>query len=180
MRDMISWGRKIDRDRDHLGIRNHHLFHRDVRKFEDAVKHLFFGGLEDAMLPSFLDEHLHLLLCHVGPFGECLSAKGTEDNGGAESQDLDKDGGDLRKGVDGPRGQKAEGFWMHQGNGFWDEFTEDERKVGDHHHNNADGDGLGCKGDHGMGRARRKGSITLTAATPPTAEARTPTVVIPI
>jgi hypothetical protein len=55
-----------------------------------------------------------------------LSAKGTEDDGGGESQDLDKDGGELRK-VRWTWRSEANGFWMHQGNGFWDELTEDEK-----------------------------------------------------
>ena len=134
--------RFINLNHHHLCIRNHHLFHGHVREFENALEDFFLRGFKDTVLSSFFDQHLHLFLSDIGPFGKWFFAKRSEHDGGAEGEDFDKDGGDFRKGVNRSCRPESYGFRMHQGNGLGYEFTKDHGKIGDDDDNDPDGNGF--------------------------------------
>ena len=50
-------GREVDRDRDHLGPRNHHLVHLLAGEVEDLVEHLLLGLLDLAGVLGGSDDH---------------------------------------------------------------------------------------------------------------------------
>ena len=127
---LLGW--KIDRDRDDLRTRDHHLVGLLVREVEDLVEQLLLGLLHDPRLAGLRDDQANVLLrVRDDAGGRGLDAEELRERIRRELEEPDERVRDEKDALDGQGHPEGGLLVLRERDRLGDELTERDVEVGD-------------------------------------------------
>ena len=134
--------REVDRERDDLGPRDHHVGDLLVREVEDLVEHLLLLRLELARLGRAVEEHLQLGLRvrRAAVLAGRLEAEGAQSPVGRFLEDPDQRLEDDEEPARRAWTRPGRGLRVPEGDALRDQLADDDVEVRDEQEREAEGD----------------------------------------